>query len=95
MELTELFTSVANAIRDKKGTEEKILATDFPKEIEELETRGAENTVLNDEVLRTPNDFGNFVSTALEAIQYINGKLNVNGRHDYKRMFRNTWNRMS
>lgn len=38
MNLTELFTSIANAIRSKKGTTELINAVDFPSEIENLKT---------------------------------------------------------
>lgn len=34
--LSELFTEVADAIRNKKGTTDKIVATDFPKEINDL-----------------------------------------------------------
>lgn len=38
MDLTQLFTSIANAIRSKKGTNEKIKAENFPREIEGLST---------------------------------------------------------
>ena len=33
MNLVELFTSIADAIRTKKGTTDKIKAEDFPTEI--------------------------------------------------------------
>ena len=36
--LTELFTSVADAIREKKGTTDKIVASKFPSEIATIET---------------------------------------------------------
>ena len=36
MSLTELFTSIAEAIRNKKGTEEKIVAENFPDEINNI-----------------------------------------------------------
>lgn len=39
--LTELFTNIANAIRNKKGTSEKIKASDFPGEIENLSSGGS------------------------------------------------------
>ena len=44
MNLTELFTSIANAIRTKKGTTELINATDFPNEIANLKTNNAKIT---------------------------------------------------
>ena len=34
--LTELFTDIANAIREKKGTSDKLLASSFPSEIQNL-----------------------------------------------------------
>ena len=40
MTLIELFTNIANAIRTKKGTSDKILASDFAIEIENLPTSG-------------------------------------------------------
>lgn len=40
MTLTELFTSIADAIRTKKGTTDKINATDFPDEIINLPSGG-------------------------------------------------------
>lgn len=40
MTLVELFTSIANAIREKKGTTEKIKANDFATEIANLSTEG-------------------------------------------------------
>lgn len=40
MTLTELFTNIADAIRTKKGTSDKILATDFATEIENLPSGG-------------------------------------------------------
>lgn len=46
MTLTELFTNIANAIREKKGTTESIVAEDFPSEIESIS--GGEETVLPD-----------------------------------------------
>lgn len=46
MTLTELFTNIANAIREKKGTTEKIVAENFPSEIESIS--GGEKTVLPD-----------------------------------------------
>lgn len=36
MTLTELFTNIANAIREQKGTSDKIKATDFATEIASL-----------------------------------------------------------
>lgn len=39
MTLTELFTNIANAIRDKKGTTDKIKATEFADEITNLSTK--------------------------------------------------------
>lgn len=41
MTLTELFTNIANAIREKKGTTESIVAENFPEEIESI--TGGEN----------------------------------------------------
>lgn len=38
MALTKLFTEIANAIRDKNGTTEKIVAENFPKEINNLKS---------------------------------------------------------
>lgn len=38
MTLQELFTSIANAIRSKKNTTDKIIATDFPNAIESIES---------------------------------------------------------
>lgn len=38
MTLTELFKDIADAIREKKGTTESIVAEDFPEEIESIET---------------------------------------------------------
>ena len=35
-ELTTLFTNIANSIRDKEGTSETILASDFPNRISNL-----------------------------------------------------------
>lgn len=46
MTLTELFTNIANAIREKKGTTESIVAENFPSEIESIS--GGEKTVLPD-----------------------------------------------
>lgn len=44
--LNELFTDIADAIRSRNGTEDKILATDFPEEILSLDTvNGEEITV--------------------------------------------------
>lgn len=40
MSLNSFLTDVANAIRSKKGTTEKINAQDFPKEIENLPSGG-------------------------------------------------------
>lgn len=40
--LSELFTSIADAIRSRNGTEDKILATDFPEEILSLDTVNGE-----------------------------------------------------
>ncbi len=40
MTLTELFTQIANAIREKKGTTESIVAENFPEEIESIESGG-------------------------------------------------------
>lgn len=40
MTLTELFTNIADAIRTKKGTSDKILASDFATEIENLPSGG-------------------------------------------------------
>lgn len=42
MTLTELFTNIANAIRSKKGTSDKINATDFATEIENIQTGGGD-----------------------------------------------------
>lgn len=41
MTLTELFKNIADAIREKKGTTESIVAEDFPEEIESI--TGGEN----------------------------------------------------
>ena len=38
--LTGLFTDIADAIRAKKGTEDEIVATDFPSEIESIPSGG-------------------------------------------------------
>lgn len=38
--LTDLFTGIADAIRTKKGTEDEIVATDFPSEIESISGGG-------------------------------------------------------
>lgn len=48
MTLTELFTNIANAIRTKKGTSDKILATNFATEIENLPSGGTEKVLIND-----------------------------------------------
>lgn len=40
LELNPFLTNIANAIRTKKGSTEKINAQDFPKEIENLQTGG-------------------------------------------------------
>ena len=40
MTLTELFTNIANAIREKKGTTESIVAENFPEEIANIESGG-------------------------------------------------------
>lgn len=39
-ELTTLFTNIANSIRAKEGTEETILASEFPTRISNLPSRG-------------------------------------------------------
>lgn len=49
--LTEYLTNVANAIRNKKGTSDKINAQDFPKEIENLPSGGADEDTLYTELL--------------------------------------------
>ena len=43
MTLTDLFTAIANAIREKTGKTESIVAENFPSEIEAIEIR-PENT---------------------------------------------------
>ena len=40
--LTQLFTNIANAIRNKKGSDGIIKAADFPAEIESIEVGGGE-----------------------------------------------------
>ncbi len=46
MTLTQLFTSIANAIRTKKGTSDSIYAENFPNEISEIvELKGETKTV--------------------------------------------------
>ncbi len=40
MTLIELFTQIANAIREKKGTTEAIPATSFAEEITSIQTGG-------------------------------------------------------
>ena len=46
MTLTDLFTSIANAIRNKKGTQNKIRAVDFATEIETISS-GKENVFID------------------------------------------------
>ena len=51
MNLIQLFTAIANAIRTKKGTSEKIVAEDFPTEIANISTgidTSDANAVAND-----------------------------------------------
>lgn len=45
--LTSLFTDIADAIRDKKGTSESIVADDFPTEIASIPTGTAEANVVD------------------------------------------------
>ena len=51
MSLSNYLTQIANAIRSKKGTTEKINAQDFPKEIENLPTGGVDEDTIYTELL--------------------------------------------
>lgn len=48
-DISELFTEVADAIRNKKGTTDKIVATDFPTEI------GGIDTIKGEKITITPS----------------------------------------
>lgn len=50
MTLTELFKNIADAIREKKGTTEPIVAEDFPEEIESIESGGNLDDYFNTEI---------------------------------------------
>lgn len=52
MTLSELFTNIADAIRTKKGTSDKIIASDFATEIENLPSGGGETQEYFNETTR-------------------------------------------
>ena len=75
--LTELFTDIANALRDKKGTTEKIEALNFASEIKNLSGGGGDsenNAIIVVDGLKTNTNSsgsGNVLNQLLEKIPLI------------------------
>ncbi len=72
MTLTELFTNIANAIRDKKNTTYTIMASDFPDEILTIST-GDESAYIQTDCydLLLNGNYGYFPTQVCE--QLLNG----------------------
>lgn len=69
MDLVSLFTNIADAIRGKKGTEDKIRAVDFASEIESIETGGGSSGLISKDVDFIDYDGTLLYSYTLEEIQ--------------------------
>lgn len=81
MTLTELFTNIADAIRTKKGTSDKILASDFANEIENLPSGGGEKIPLSSAYYLFYKDVRNNI------IDKINEYFDFSNCTDFKYMF--------
>lgn len=75
MTLTELFTNIANAIREKKGTTESIVAEDFPSEIESIESGGDITAYFSNNLFNGSNSYSGFGKSILK----IPDNIVVNG----------------
>lgn len=78
MTLTELFTEIANAIRDKKNVTYKIIASDFPEEIRSISTGDESNFIItNYWDLLLDGNYGYFPTQVCE--QLLNGTYQIEG----------------
>ena len=85
MTLTELFTNIANAIRTKKGTSDKILATNFATEIENLPSGGGDISEYFTESIRVGNSSNSGINQSIKKIP----KLDASNVTDFRYMFKN------
>ena len=74
--LGSLFTDIADAIREKKGTSESIVADDFPDEIDSIESGGDTTDLEADFIMQTINPEAFSHTTAIgEYVFAYNSKL--------------------
>ena len=81
MTLTELFTEIADAIREKKDVTYKIIASDFPEEIRTIKTGsgGDESDYITTDFwdLLLDGNYGYFPTQVCE--QLLNGTYQIEG----------------